>query len=164
VKGTETHWKFNYRLATRRKSQFPRTSDPKLRGSFIRRGSANLWEKDYRRVSPQSGDEYVPSRIPNESRDIRAEGGSGGSGSSVATRATSSSPVRVRLTFVDFAKRRSLVGVDVLVGAGVGDSSFAGVVVLRRRELKEPLPGGLNQLLCCARGARDSTAAPRQEH
>jgi hypothetical protein len=47
-----------------------------------------------------------------------------------ATRATSSSPGQVRLTLEDLAERRSLVGVQVRVGVGVGDASSAGVIVV----------------------------------
>src|SRR5665213_2259864 len=80
-----------------------------------------------------------------------------------ATWATSSSPGQVRLTLEYLAKRRSLVGVQVRVGMGVGDASSAGVIVVRRRELEIALSGGRDQLLHRARWARDTPAAPRQE-
>lgn len=69
----------------------------------------------------------------------------------------------MRLTLVDLAERRSLVGVEVRVGVRVGDASPAGVIVVCRRELEVALSGGRDQLLRRARGARDTPAAPRKE-
>jgi hypothetical protein len=69
----------------------------------------------------------------------------------------------MRLILVDLAKRRSLVGVQVSVGMRVGDTSFAGVIIVCRRELEVALSGERDHLLHRARGARDTPTTPRQK-
>src|SRR5665213_1478313 len=80
-----------------------------------------------------------------------------------ATWATSSSPGQVRLTLEYLATRRSLVGVQVRFGMGVGDASSAGVILVRRRELGIALSLGCYELLHRARWARGTLEAPCQE-